>query len=108
MLIRTSFRYLILSLLIISNSACNIATKKKDNVATNAIAAAKTANSRAITENYEWRDTAVIIKKAERALANGDNVKATNLANLARRQAENAVKQKYSELKRLKHMLGGN
>jgi nucleoid-associated protein YgaU len=66
-----------------------------------AIDAAKAANAKAAAENYEWRDTAEIIKQAEAAMNEGKNAEAVNLANKARRQAENAVKQKYSELERL-------
>jgi len=70
--------------------------------AANAIAAAKAANSKAKKENYEWRDTGKMIKKAEKAMADGDDAAAIKLANKAQRQAENAVKQKYSELDRLR------
>lgn len=67
-----------------------------------AIAAAKKANAKARAEGVEWRDTGKIIKKAEAALADGDSAKAIKLANQARRQAEMAVEQKYSELRRLR------
>jgi nucleoid-associated protein YgaU len=66
-----------------------------------AIAAAKAANARAAEENYEWRDTGKLIKQAEKAMNEGKYAEAVKLANKARRQAENAVKQKYSELERL-------
>ncbi len=66
-----------------------------------AIAAAKAANKKAAAENYEWRDTGKLIKKAEKALKAGKEAEAIKLANKARRQAENAVKQKYSEMERL-------
>jgi nucleoid-associated protein YgaU len=66
-----------------------------------AIAAAKAANAKAAAENYEWRDTAELIKQAETAMQEGKNAEAVKLANKARRQAENAVNQKYSELERL-------
>ena len=66
-----------------------------------AIAAAKAANAKAAAENYEWRDTGELIKQAENAMNEGKNAEAVNLANKARRQAENAVNQKYSELERL-------
>lgn len=66
-----------------------------------AIAAAKAANAKAAAENYEWRDTGELIKQAETAMNEGKNAEAVNLANKARRQAENAVNQKYSELERL-------
>ena len=69
--------------------------------AADAIAAAKAANAKAKEENYEWRDTAKMIEKAEKALKDGDEATAIKLANKAQRQAENAVKQKYAELDRL-------
>ncbi len=66
-----------------------------------AIAAAKQANDKAKAEEYEWRDTGKLIKQAEKAMADGKYDEAVKLANKARRQAENAVKQKYSELERI-------
>ncbi len=66
-----------------------------------AIAAAKQANAKAIAENYEWRDTGELIKQAETAMNESKYAEAVKLANRARRQAENAVNQKYSELARL-------
>ncbi len=66
-----------------------------------AIAAAKKANDKAKAEEYEWRDTGKLIKQAEKAMADGKYDEAIKLANKARRQAENAVKQKYSELDRV-------
>jgi nucleoid-associated protein YgaU len=45
-----------------------------------------------------WRDTDSLIKKAEEALKAGDTGKAIQLANQARRQAENAIKQKRAEM----------
>ena len=69
--------------------------------ATAAIASAKKANARAKAEEYEWRDTGKLIKQAEKAMADGKYDEAVKLANKARRQAENAVKQKYSELDRV-------
>lgn len=67
-----------------------------------AIAAAKAANEKAKAENYEWRDTGKIIKKAEEAMKKGDDATAIKLANQARKQAEDAVNQKYAELERLR------
>ena len=66
-----------------------------------AIAAAKAANAKAAEESYEWRDTGKIIEQAEKAMKEGKYDEAVKLANKARRQAENAVNQKYSELERL-------
>jgi len=67
-----------------------------------AIAAAKAANERAKAEGVEWRDTGKLIKKAEEANKKGDWDEAIKLANKARKQAEDAVKQKYAELERLR------
>lgn len=104
--IRNSLNFFGIALLIVMLSACDSTPEKADSSAADAIAAAKTANKRASNENYEWRDTGKMIKKAEKALAKGDDATAIKLANMARRQAENAVTQKYAELKRLEHILG--
>jgi len=104
---RHIFNYIGLGVLIVILVACDSTPEKETGPsAADAIAAAKAANKRAIKEHYEWRDTGKLIKKAEKALTAGDDAKAIKLANQARRQAENAVKQKYDELKRLEHMLG--
>ncbi len=66
-----------------------------------AIADAKAANEAAKAAGAEWRDTDGLIKKAEEALANGDTAGAIRLANLAKRQAENALAQKKAEDARL-------
>jgi nucleoid-associated protein YgaU len=66
-----------------------------------AIADAKAANAQAKAANYEWRDTAKIIAEAEKALAAGDTGTAIKLAEKARRQAEDALKQKQMEEERL-------
>jgi hypothetical protein len=105
---RNKLHHLLLGLLLILITACDTPPVKKDTTAIDAIAAAKTANKLAIKENYEWRDTRKLIKKAEKALASGKDSKAIKLANQAQRQAENAVKQKKSELKRLQHMFDKN
>ncbi len=64
---------------------------------------AKTAISKAVQKtqqaakvDYEWRDTGKIIKKAKAALKKGDIETAIKLANKARRQSNNALKQ-YAE-----------
>lgn len=64
-----------------------------DTSAEQAIADAKSANAKASAMGAAWRDTGKIIKAAEDALAAGDEAAATDLANKARRQAENAMKQ---------------
>ena len=74
--------------------------------AKDAIAAAKKANKEAKAVGYEWRDTAKIIKKAEKALGAEDYNKAIKLANKARSQAENAIAQYRSESNRLAAELG--
>ena len=66
-----------------------------------AIADAKAANEAAKAAGAEWRDTDSLIKKAEEALAAGDTAGAIRLANLAKRQAENALAQKQAEDARL-------
>jgi nucleoid-associated protein YgaU len=72
--------------------------------ANEAIAAAKAANEKAKAVRNEWRDTADIIAKAEKALADGNCDEAMKLANEARTQAENAVAQEESENQRIGHM----
>lgn len=104
MVIRSIIKYLALIFAVVFVTACDITPDKgKATIA----ADAKAANKRASEEKYEWRDTGLLIKKAEKALVSGNPKRAISLANKARRQAENAVKQKYSELKRLGHMLNG-
>jgi len=67
-----------------------------------AIADAKSANAQAKKMGAEWRDTGKMIKKAEKALADGDDQKAIKIANKAQRQAENAMKQAKEQEARLK------
>ncbi|MCW8918637.1 MAG: LysM peptidoglycan-binding domain-containing protein [Gammaproteobacteria bacterium] len=62
-------------------------------VAQRAIADAKAANAEALAAGASWRDTDLLIAQAEEALRAGDTGKAIQLANQARRQAENALKQ---------------
>ncbi len=66
-----------------------------------AIADAKAANAEAKAAGYAWRDTDDLIAAAEEALKAGDTGKAIQLANDARRQAENALKQKAMEEARM-------
>ncbi len=94
--------FLVLAALLLGGCASKEEDAQTSGVsAEDAIAAAKAANDRAKKEGYEWRDTGKLIKKAEAALADGDSDKAIKLANQAKRQAENAVDQKYAELRRL-------
>ena len=67
-------------------------------IAQRAIADAKAANDQAKAAGAAWRDTDGLIKKAEEALKAGDTGKAIQLANQARRQAENALRQKQAEM----------
>lgn len=69
-----------------------------------AIADAKSANAQAQKMGVEWRDTGDMIKEAEAAYAAGDYTKALELANAAKRQAENAMAQAKSEADRLAAM----
>ncbi|HEY9147540.1 MAG TPA: LysM peptidoglycan-binding domain-containing protein [Gammaproteobacteria bacterium] len=66
-----------------------------------AIADAKAANAEAKAAGAEWRDTDDLIAQAEQALADGDTGTAIQLAEKARRQAENALAQKRLEDERL-------
>jgi nucleoid-associated protein YgaU len=73
----------------------NTAPAANDAAATaqQAIDAAKAANKQAAAVGYEWRDTGAMIKEAEEALKSGDTDKATKLANEAKTQADDAIKQ---------------
>lgn len=66
-----------------------------------AIADAKAANEEAKAAGAEWRDTEALIAEAEAALEAGDTGRAIQLANEARLQAENALRQKREEDARL-------
>ena len=75
-------------------------TAEPEQTAAEAIAAAKSANAKAKAVGYEWRDTAKIIKSAEKALAAGNEDEAIALANKARIQAETAIAQQKAEDKK--------
>jgi len=66
--------------------------------ASSAITAAEHEKKRAKGKGYEWRDTGKIIKKAKKAMKAEDYAKAVKLANKAKRQSANALKQ-YAEQK---------
>ncbi len=68
--------------------------------AKNAIYSAKIKLARAEKLGYAWRDTAKMIKDAEKAAAAGNNDEAVRLANMASEQAEDAIAQYNSELQR--------
>jgi len=71
-----------------------------------AIAAAERAYKKAVAELYAWRDTGKLIKKAKKALKDGNEDKAIKLANKAKKQADDAIAQKYFELDRIKDIIG--
>lgn len=73
-----------------------------------AIASAEAAYKIALDELYAWRDTGKLIKKAKKALKSGKDADAIKLANKAKKQAEDAVAQKYSELDRIKDIIGSS
>lgn len=62
-----------------------------------AINEAKAAIAAAEAEGALWRDTASVLKEAEAALQAGDTARALELANRARRQAEDSRKQAAAE-----------
>ena len=64
-----------------------------ENDAKAAIDAAKAANAKAKSVNYEWRDTGKMIKKAEEAAKTGKFEDAVKMAEKAHRQAKNAYAQ---------------
>ena len=68
-------------------------TGESEQTASEAIAAAKSANADAKAAGFEWNETAKIIASAEKALAAGNEEEAKALANKARLQAENAMAQ---------------
>jgi nucleoid-associated protein YgaU len=70
-------------------------------MAQRAIADAKAANAKAEAAGASWRDTAKLINQASEALKAGDTGKAIQLANKAKRQAENALAQKQAEMAKM-------
>lgn len=77
----------------------------KQGAAAAAVASAEAAYKVALDELYAWRDTGKLIKKAKKALKAGKDADAIKLANKAKRQAEDAVAQKYAERDRIKDMI---
>ena len=69
-------------------------------LAEQAIAEAKEANAEAKALNYEWRDTGKIIKQAEKKYDAADYKAAITLANKAKAQAEDAIRQANAENKK--------
>lgn len=82
--------------------ATELANKSKQYVAASkAIYDAKAAVAAAEAAGSPWRDTENLIGQAEKALSEGDTAKAIQLANEARRQAENALAQANAEKARM-------
>ena len=102
MTMRTTARFFSVALLSLGLiTGCASTDEVSDSMsAEQAIANAKSANAEAKAANYEWRDTGKIIKKAEDALAKGDEAGAIKLANKAENQAHIAVKQAAYENKK--------
>lgn len=71
-----------------------------DSPAGKAVAAAKAANKKAKALANEWRDTGIMIKKAEAALEDGNAEEAIKQANKAKKQADDAVAQANHENKK--------
>ena len=65
-----------------------------------AIASAEEARKAAAAVGYEWRDTAKMIKKAQKLAAEGKTEEARKLARQAEQQSKNALAQYHSESKR--------
>jgi len=66
-----------------------------------AIDDAKAAIAKAEAAGATWRDTDKLIEQAEAAMKAGDYAKAVELANEARRQAENALAQHEAEMSKM-------
>jgi LysM repeat protein len=96
----SAFRFLgIIALIIgfvVGCASVDTQTTKKQTSAS-AIAEAKSAIAKMNAVKWIWRDTAKILKKAEAAAKKGDEGKAVKLANQARDQAINALKQYHYE-----------
>ncbi len=94
------FSVALLSLGLITGCASTSETDDAAALAEQAIAEAKAASAEAKALNYEWRDTGSIIKEAEEKLAAGDYQAATDLANKAKAQSEEAIRQANAENKK--------
>lgn len=97
MKILSAFRFLgIITLiigLVVGCASVDTQQSTKKQTSASAIAEAKSAIAKMNATKWIWRDTAKILKKAEAAAKKGDEGKAVKLANQARDQAINAVKQ---------------
>ena len=89
------FAAVVLSLGLIAG--CATTGDEGPSAAEQAIADAKAANAEVAALGYEWRDTSSLIEQAEKALADGDEEKALELANKALAQAEAAKAQAEAE-----------
>lgn len=96
---------LITSTLVIGCAGTTEEEPKQTGDAATAIAAAEAAYKVALDELYAWRDTGKLIKKAKKALKSGKDANAIKLANKAKKQAEDAVSQKYAELERIRDLI---
>ena len=81
---------------VVGCAAVDTQTAKKQTSAS-AIAEAKSAIAKMNEVKWAWRDTANILKKAEAAAKKGEEDNAVKLANQARDQAIDAVKQYHYE-----------
>ena len=88
-------------------AGCATTGDEGPSAAEQAIADAKIANTEAAALGYEWRDTGVLIEQAEKALADGDEAKALELANKAIAQAEAAKAQAAAEQAKFLDRSGG-
>lgn len=91
------FGVAILSLGLLAGCASTTETDDAALAAEQAIADAKAAAAEAKALNYEWRDTGDLIKQAEEKYAAGDYQAATDLANEAKSQSEDAIAQANAE-----------
>jgi nucleoid-associated protein YgaU len=100
MTMRTTARLFSVALLSLGLITGCASTSEPDDAALaaeQAIAEAKTAGAEAKALNYEWRDTGDLIKQAEDKYAAGDYQAATDLANKAKAQSEEAISQANAE-----------
>ncbi len=102
MTMRTTARLFSVALLSLGLITGCASTSETDDaaLAEQAIAEAKAANAEAKALNYEWRDTGKIIKEAEGKYEAADYQAAIALANKAKAQAEDAIRQANAENKK--------
>ncbi len=94
------FSVALLSLGLITGCASTGETDDDAALAEQAISEAKAVNAEAKALNYEWRDTGKIIKEAEEKYAAEDYQAAIALANKAKAQSEEAIRQANEESKK--------